>query len=328
MAKTNKKKEAMVEENIGVDFDAIREECIGEAKADGEAVAVVIDENTTKIPLSVPAVVIEGMVDCSDCIGCKHADSMRRNPKESGGMGLCPRLKVQAEKKQAKQEEQASQDSIVQAAVSAIDEFQAAELGKLRKAELGKLRKYEDCITKEIGSICKSFCKIGFYLWKIKEDALYFLSDCKNVYDYGQLYFNFKRASVANYIRVCEHFSKRDKDGNPTAVLDENFRNFTYSQLTEMASLPDFMVPEIKPEMTVKEIKGLKSGKAAQEELQEEPEEAGCLSGSVAESEFTPPQKYEELIWNGQLTEGNLNKLLAKLKDSLGLRLEVVVKYD
>lgn len=320
MAKTNKKKEAMVEENIGVDFDAIREECIEEAKVDGEAVAVVIDENTTKIPLTVPAVVIEGMVDCSDCIGCKHADSMRRNPRESGGMGLCPRLKVKAEKEQPKQEEQASQDAIVQAAVSAIDEFQAAELGKLRK--------YEDCITKEIGTICKSFCKIGFYLWKIKEDDLYLLSDCKNVYDYGQLYFNFKRASVANYIRVCEHFSKRDKDGNPTAVLDENFRNFTYSQLTEMASLPESMVPEIKPEMTVKEIKGLKSGKAAQTESQEGPEEAECPSGSVAESEFTPPQKYEELIWNGQLTEGNLNKLLAKLKDSFGLRLEVVVKYD
>ena len=48
--------------------------------------------------MQVPAVLNEhGLVDCHDCPSkdtCIHYGSMRRNPTEVGGLGLCPRLKA------------------------------------------------------------------------------------------------------------------------------------------------------------------------------------------------------------------------------------------
>ena len=38
--------------------------------------------------------------DCTQCKrNCKHRDSFRRLPKEIGGLGLCPNLNIEHDKK-------------------------------------------------------------------------------------------------------------------------------------------------------------------------------------------------------------------------------------
>ena len=73
-----------------------------EAWIESEKTRVADEDLWTRHPegedLTKPAVINEhGCVDCSKCDvkNCVHRDCMRRNPKQAGGLGECPRLKVE-----------------------------------------------------------------------------------------------------------------------------------------------------------------------------------------------------------------------------------------
>lgn len=126
------------------------------------------------------------------------------------------------------------------------------------KALSERLDKATGYIRKEVGTVAKSFCRIGFKLWEIRENKLYLGQGFKNVYEYGESVLRLQKTSVASYIAVCERFSLSDKDGKPTCLLDSRYANYSYGQLSLMLSVPDEKLSEIEPDFTCKEIRELK----------------------------------------------------------------------
>lgn len=170
-------------------------------------------------------------------------------------------------------------------------------------------------IRKELGSVAKSFVKIGFELWKIRDEKLYSAQGFKNVYQYGESVFGLKKTSVAMYVSVCERFSVHKLD-KPTAVLMPEFSSFSYGQLQLMANLSDDEIKNISADTTCKEIREMKkffSGKVDPNGREEEPLSDEEEADSNIFVEFTPVE-----IWNRVLTDSNYADLLKILKDNIG----------
>lgn len=140
---------------------------------------------------------------------------------------------------------------------------------------LKNLNECTDQIKRAMTSVARSFLYIGYRLWECREDKTYEALGYKNVYEYSEAELGFKRSSTGNFIKVCEKFAERLSDtGRPTYNITKSAEQFSYSQLVEMLALGDGLTEKVTPDMTVKEIRALKSGKA------DEDTDDGSESGS------------------------------------------------
>ncbi len=75
----------------------------------------------------------------------------------------------------------------------------------------------------------------------------------KDIYELSELEFGFKKSSTAAYIAIANEFMKMsDMD------VQKEFQAFSYSQLVEMLPLDSYDRRQIKPNMTVKQIRKYK----------------------------------------------------------------------
>ena len=117
-------------------------------------------------------------------------------------------------------------------------------------------------IFRLIGRINNSYFEVGKVLKKIKEENLNdYHANYGNTFagksfvsfeDYVKRRFNLKKSSAYALIGVYETFGGIDGKINP------RYAAYNYSQLSEMLSLPEEKRNEIKPEMSVKEIRAYK----------------------------------------------------------------------
>jgi len=94
--------------------------------------------------------------------------------------------------------------------VPAIEKVEA-EIVDMEKLS-NRLETATSYIQKEVSNVAKSFCRIGYKLWEVKEDKLYLGQGYKNVSEYGQKVLGFQKSSTANYIAICERFSVYKND--------------------------------------------------------------------------------------------------------------------
>lgn len=198
------------------------------------------------------------------------------------------------------------------------------DIGKLSS----QLDKTTGFIRKEVGNVAKSFCRIGFKLWEVREQKQYLGQEYKNVYEYAENALGFKKASTANYISVCERFSVQ-KDNKPTSQLLPNFANFSYTQLSEMLPLSDEKITEITPETTCKDIRRIK--KAAKGNLesggeQEQGEQAELEDGKGKQDEKGLFVAIDDLIFNQEFTGVNADVIHAAMFKYIGYEIKVYVK--
>lgn len=179
-------------------------------------------------------------------------------------------------------------------------------------------------IRREVDGISKSFCKIGYFLWKIREDKLYLARDFKNVYDFGEAVLGFRRSSTGNYISVCERFSRRDSKGNPSRELMDDYKSFSYTQLTEVLSLPEGKEKEVNPSMTVKEIRKLKAEAKKAEKGVIEPDSVASVPFEYSR-DCRPPI----CIWDRVVDHKNLDTLIKAIKSQgFGKTFSVYVEQE
>lgn len=114
-------------------------------------------------------------------------------------------------------------------------------------------------IREELSGVVAGFCRIGYEFIQVRDGKLYRAYNYDNLIDFGKSFFNLKRASIFNYINVCERFSQPDENGKPTAVLSPVFSDYSFSQLTEMMRLPAEKAVNVTPSMSCSEIRALKS---------------------------------------------------------------------
>lgn len=206
-----------------------------------------------------------------------------------------------------------------EAAIKAQKEKEAAK----HALALKSLDNITGDIFKEIETVKKSFCKVGFFLWKIRENKLFAEREFKNVYEYAESVFGFKKSSTGSYINVCERFSQRDAKGNPTRELKEEFKRFSYTQLTEVLALPEDKAKEVTPEMTVKEIRKLKKESEVETAQEEAP-----VEGSVSNGSFGIPAAPPIVLWERVLDESNFGAFIKMMKAVIGKEISVYVEQE
>ncbi|MCX7748829.1 MAG: hypothetical protein N2645_18365 [Clostridia bacterium] len=113
-------------------------------------------------------------------------------------------------------------------------------------------------IKRTLKDIANNFVYIGFLLWEVREKKCYLQDGYSSIVDYAQQELGFSKQTTYNFISVCEKFSATDKEGRPTMHLSLQYKDFSYSQLSEMLSLSPERRRIITSDMTVKQIREVK----------------------------------------------------------------------
>lgn len=119
-------------------------------------------------------------------------------------------------------------------------------------------------IRNSMGQIVENYMYIGEQLKFIKDNKIFKLGDYKSFIDYCKIEFNLGKNQAYNFINVYERFS------------DEKYKQYNFSLLVEMLSLPESKIKEVTPDTTVKEVREIKKKEKKEEE-----------SPVIIESQFT-----------------------------------------
>lgn len=112
-----------------------------------------------------------------------------------------------------------------------------------------------DIIKDESFKIQKSFVKIGWYLKHIRDSKLYTEDGYANIYECAADQFGYSQSTVSRFINICEKFSK----DNNSPELDTRYAGFDKSQMIEMLPLKPDELEKVTPDMTVAQIRDIKS---------------------------------------------------------------------
>lgn len=115
---------------------------------------------------------------------------------------------------------------------------------------------YDDAktyIRNNLQNIARDYIALGYYLRVVQAGELYREDNYRNIHEFALEEFGLARSTVNHCMRVNAEFSK---DGN-SPIVDVRYREFSKSQLQEMLYIPEELRDDVKPDMTVKEIRAL-----------------------------------------------------------------------
>jgi len=135
-------------------------------------------------------------------------------------------------------------------------------------------------IKRLIVSAAASFCEIGYYLKHIRENELYKEHGYTSVYEAAYAEFKMERSTAYRHMQMNDLFS----EGGNSPFLAEPYKDFSKGQLQEMMYLPDNQIDEVTPDMTVMDIRKLKSGQGEENEEDEpNPDDDGVATSQHKE---------------------------------------------
>lgn len=119
---------------------------------------------------------------------------------------------------------------------------------------LPELEQEEKQIRENLGGIVRNFVKTGWHLSRIDRSGAYKLKGYHSVTEYARETFGMAPDGVSRFIHVYEKYSVQ----GDTPELREEYRDFKFSQLTEMLQLPEDDHAMIRPETKREDIRALK----------------------------------------------------------------------
>lgn len=119
---------------------------------------------------------------------------------------------------------------------------------------LPELEQEEKQIRENLGGIVRNFVKTGWHLSRIDRSGAYKLKGYNSVTEYARETFGMAPDGVSRFIHVYEKYSIQ----GDTPELREEYRDFNFSQLTEMLQLPEEDHTMIRPETKREDIRDLK----------------------------------------------------------------------
>ena len=135
-------------------------------------------------------------------------------------------------------------------------------------AEVYEKMSFDDVCTlirEKQANMALNYVAIGFFLRKAKERELYVKGNYKNIFEMANEEFGMARQTAEHCMRVNEKFSE---DGY-SPMLAKPYREYGKSQLQEMLYLTDEQLEDVRPDMTVKDIRNIRK---PVEKKEEEPE--------------------------------------------------------
>lgn len=119
---------------------------------------------------------------------------------------------------------------------------------------LPELEQEEKQIRENLGGLVRNFVKTGWHLSRIDRSGAYKLKGYNSVTEYARETFGMAPDGVSRFIHVYEKYSVQ----GDTPELREEYRDFNFSQLTEMLQLPEEDHTMIRPETKREDIRDLK----------------------------------------------------------------------
>lgn len=103
-------------------------------------------------------------------------------------------------------------------------------------------------------NMAENYVAIGYYLRKAREAELYKDGGYASIHEMASSEFGMARQTAEHCMRINEKFS----EGGDSPALEESFREYGKSQLQEMLYLTDEQLEDVRPEMTVKDIRNIR----------------------------------------------------------------------
>lgn len=123
------------------------------------------------------------------------------------------------------------------------------------KATLDEIQKREKRIIYCASKIDKSFWSIAFDLHWMNEKKAWASKSCGDIVSYSEKMFGYGKTTCYSLIAVVDRFAKRDKDGSIIEAPDDLAKDYSVSKLELMVNLTDDQIKQLKPSMSVREIK-------------------------------------------------------------------------
>lgn len=135
----------------------------------------------------------------------------------------------------------------------------------------------KNIIRDRMSVMAREYVGIGFYLRRVRDNEMYLEDGYKDVHEFAAAEFGMSRSTVNHCMRINEQFSV----GGNSPTIDNRYKDFSKSQLQEMLYLPDDKLDEVTPDMTIKEIRGLKADR-----LDVEPETDDQIPGRMTIEDY------------------------------------------
>lgn len=129
------------------------------------------------------------------------------------------------------------------------------------------LEKYSDLslasvkyVLTDLNDLQHSYIRLGFHLCELLSCNYHQHFGYWDFYNFCAANFGLDRSTVSRLIEVSKEFSKKNDNmqRSPTMFIDDRYKDYSYSQLCEMLPLSFDQRKQIKPNMTVKQIRELK----------------------------------------------------------------------
>lgn len=122
-------------------------------------------------------------------------------------------------------------------------------------------------IRERAGQIVQNFVHIGYRLKEVEDKKMYLEDGYQDLNEFGKKEFGMDPTAVSRFIRVYEKFA----EGGYNPKLKEEYRELSYSQLSEMLTIGEDDYELITKDTTVKQIRELKKfNKMEQEDISKE----------------------------------------------------------
>lgn len=119
----------------------------------------------------------------------------------------------------------------------------------------------KDIILESIANMTREFVAVGYYLKYVRDHEMYLADGYASIWEFAEDLYGIQRSTCSRWMAINDRFSVQ---GN-SPVLDERYRQYGKSQLQEMLYLDDKQIEEVKPDMTVKEIREIRKPESVPE---------------------------------------------------------------
>ncbi len=109
-------------------------------------------------------------------------------------------------------------------------------------------------IKSELENISGGFISVGYYLKRTRDERLYLQKGYESLFDYAKDTFGISRFTAVRFMEINDKYSI----GGYSPQIEERWKGYGSSKLTEMLGLPEEILEEVPREATVADIREVK----------------------------------------------------------------------
>jgi hypothetical protein len=119
------------------------------------------------------------------------------------------------------------------------------------------LNEVKDAIKDNINNAAQSFITVGYYLKYVGDNRLYLEDGYRSIWEFADGEFGIGKSNASRFMSINDKFSV----GGNSTVLEERYKDFSSSKLSEMLTMSDEQLGKLKPTSTIVEIRDLKTNR-------------------------------------------------------------------